>query len=216
MKPSTPRKSRRRNQPPNGAGPSDIIPISDYESDAPDAQMLATLASSATAVESNIQATKIIEGFSRIGPMNLSVLQRYQPSIQSCNPGPPTTVYFWDKESEGWGEPSGVGPLFVCDQHPDLSTGQPVPRPCIFILNRKGLDNFFFDLAAVRGLHISDHPSAHGRKAMIQISLIDPAQPDLDGDHLWGLVGDAEPMEGAYEEMQRKMNEMNAASAIFQ
>lgn len=209
MKPSTPRKSRRRAQPSSGAGPSDFIPVLNHDSDAPDAQTLATLASSATAVETNIQAAKVAEGFSRIGPMNLSVLQRYQPSIQSCHAGPPTSVYVWNTESDDWGETQGLGVLFVCDRIPDTSSGQPVPQPCIFILNRKGPDNFYLDLSLLLGLAKSDHQTDHGPKVMIQIPLLDRSHSD--GQRLWGLLGDAEPMEGAYEEIQRKVNEMNAA-----
>ncbi|CAN8095273.1 unnamed protein product [Discula destructiva] len=206
MKPSTPRKSRRRN---HVAGSSNVVPISDYESDAPDAQASAAFASSATAVESNVQAVQNTQTTNPIGAMNLSVLQRYHPTIQSCIPGPPTTVYAWDAESDSWGEKLGLGALFVCDQYTDISAGQPLPRPCIFILNRKGPENFFFDLSNLIGLHQADHETDHGTKLMIQIPLIH--SDNSDESRLWGLLGDLEPMKAAYAAIQEKVNEMNAA-----
>lgn len=206
MKPSTPRKSRRRNQPPS-AGPANNIPVSDYESDTPDAQTAAAFASSATAVETNVHAVQTTQA-NTVGAMNLKVLQRYHPSIQSCVPGPPTSVYLFDTTRDSWGESLGLGALFVCDQQPDASTDKPVPRPCIFILNRKSPENFFFDLSTIIGLHQSDHETVHGTKLMIQI----PLNPgNSEGPRIWGLLGDLEPMKVICAVIQEKMNAMEAA-----
>jgi hypothetical protein len=38
------------------------------------------------------------------------------------------------------------GTLFVCEQEPVLLEGHPMPRACVFVLNRRGLNNVVVEL----------------------------------------------------------------------
>jgi hypothetical protein len=38
------------------------------------------------------------------------------------------------------------GTLFVCEQEPVLVDGHPMPRACVFVLNRRGLNNVVVEL----------------------------------------------------------------------
>jgi hypothetical protein len=79
--------------------------------------------------------------------LNLSVLRRYLPSIRSIvSIAANAVVYNFPPDAQQW-EKSGVeGTLFVCEQDPALVAGRLVPRACVFVLNRRGLDNLVVEL----------------------------------------------------------------------
>ncbi|RCI16161.1 hypothetical protein L249_1811 [Ophiocordyceps polyrhachis-furcata BCC 54312] len=89
--------------------------------------------------------------------LNLSVLQRYLPSIQSIMSMAANAVaYTFDGASESWNKAGIEGTLFVCAQSPlpeDLSSR---PRACVFVLNRRGLDNLVVDLGRVSHVEVMD------------------------------------------------------------
>ncbi len=79
------------------------------------------------------------------------MLQRYLPSIRSIvSIAANAVVYVFTPAAQNW-EKSGVeGTLFVCGQEPlVLAGGRAVARGCVFVLNRKGLDNAVVDLGKV-------------------------------------------------------------------
>lgn len=133
MSRTTPRKSRHRHQP-SGGGPRTVA-ASDYESD----------------------AAHYLEARDLLPPpqlphrtnteLNLSVLRRYLPSIRSIvSIAANAVVYNFSPAAQNW-EKSGVeGTLFVCEQEPAIVSGHPVPRACVFVLNRRGLDNLVVEL----------------------------------------------------------------------
>lgn len=194
MKPSTPRKSRHRNQTQlaSSAGPTNPVPVSDYESDAP-------LGQSSAAAAATHQSTQAIPGVNDIDDMNLRVLKRYVPSIQSyIKPiSPSTTVYEWDEKELTWGDAIAKGPLFVCNQDPDLSTGQPVPRACIVVINRQAFDNFIIDLAKPTFIRQNED-----QKRLIEVHTANP-EGDVVG---WGLYVDPECLAATLAAIQDRSN----------
>ncbi|KAJ4389508.1 hypothetical protein N0V93_006978 [Gnomoniopsis smithogilvyi] len=196
MKPSTPRKSRRRNQPQptNNAGSVNHLPVSDYESDAPHGQPSASAA--ATVI---YQSTQAIQGVSDIDDMNLRVLRRYVPSIQSyLKPiSTSTTVYKWDAKEDTYGDAIAKGPLFVCNQDPDMSSGQPVTRACIVVINRQAFDNCVIPLA--NPTFISQNED---QKRLIEVHTANP-QGDIV---VWGLYVDPEGLDATLAAIQDRSN----------
>ncbi|RDA88863.1 hypothetical protein CP532_5403 [Ophiocordyceps camponoti-leonardi (nom. inval.)] len=89
--------------------------------------------------------------------LNLSVLQRYLPSIQSIMSMAANAVaYTFDGASESWNKAGIEGTLFVCAQSPlpeDLSSRA---RACVFVLNRRSLDNLVVDLGRVSHVEVMD------------------------------------------------------------
>jgi hypothetical protein len=79
--------------------------------------------------------------------LNLSVLRRHLPSIRSIvSIAANAVVYNFSPSGNNW-EKSGVeGTLFVCEQEPVLIAGHPMPRACVFVLNRRGLNNVVVEL----------------------------------------------------------------------
>lgn len=196
MKPSTPRKSRRRNQPQlaSSAGPTSQAPISDYESDVPHGQPSASAAATVA-----YQSTQAIPGVNDIDDMNLRVLRRYVPSIQSyLKPiSTSTTVYKWDTEEDTYGDVIAKGPLFVCNQDPDMSTGQPVTRACIVVINRQAFDNCIIPL--VNPIFVSQNED---QRRLIEVHTASP-----HGDIVvWGLYVDPEGLEATLAAIQDRSN----------
>lgn len=192
MKPSTPRKARRRMQPQpaTSAGLMNNMPVSDYESDAPHGQPSASAA--ATAI---YQSTQAIQGVNDIDDMNLRVLRRYVPSIQSyLKPiSTSTTVYKWDAEGDTYGDAIAKGPLFVCNQDPDMSTGRPVTRACIVVINRQAFGNCIIPLA--NPIFVSQNED--------QKRLIEVHTASTEGDiAVWGLYVDLEGLDATLAAIQ--------------
>lgn len=59
------------------------------------------------------------------------------------------TLYKMNNEQQ-WEESGVKGPLFVCMQSADSTTGRVTSRACIFVLNRQALENAFIDLTTVK------------------------------------------------------------------
>ncbi|KAG6099728.1 hypothetical protein E4U31_004286 [Claviceps sp. LM219 group G6] len=80
--------------------------------------------------------------------LNVNVLQRHVPSIHTIlSIAANAVVYDFDSSKVRW-EKNGIeGTLFVCAQTP--LPGRSRPRACVFVLNRRALDNLVVDLAMV-------------------------------------------------------------------
>lgn len=129
-----PRRPKHRKQP-SGNAPR-TVPASDYESDA-----------------IHYAETQELPPPAHLPPrsntdLNLSVLRRYLPSIRSIiSIAANAVVYtFSPSSSEGWQKSGVEGTLFVCEQEPVLVNGHPMPRACVFVLNRRGLNNVVVEL----------------------------------------------------------------------
>ncbi|KAK4211230.1 putative dcp1-like decapping family protein [Rhypophila decipiens] len=146
----TPRKSRHRNNPSigdrSGGGSLTIIQQSDYESDA--AQYLSNRDTPAI---SHIPSRTNTE-------LNLSVLSRYLPggvkSILSIAAS--ATVYLFS-ETEGWEKCGVEGTMFVVEREPLVTaSGQPLVQICVFVLNRRALENLVVDLVKVTDCELAE------------------------------------------------------------
>ncbi|KAK5996150.1 mRNA-decapping enzyme subunit 1-like protein [Cladobotryum mycophilum] len=80
---------------------------------------------------------------------------RYLPSISRIlSIAANAVIYTFDSNTEGW-EKSGIeGTMFVCAQMPLPNDVNNRPRACVFVLNRRGLDNVIVDLARVSHVEI--------------------------------------------------------------
>lgn len=192
MKPSTPRKPRRRNQPTSGpaagGGAANAVPASDYESDAGTSFHPSTFQDPA-------QSTA---GGRTIGDMNLGVLKRHLPTVESyISMSHNTSVYEWDNDNDTWGQAAYKGPLFVCDLHPDVDTdtGQRVPRACIFVINRQSMDNLVLNLANVSVCRQNDDVNQ-----LIELSAVGPSGESVN----WGLFIDQDSLAGTWPAIQER------------
>lgn len=192
MAPATPRKLRNRNQHAGGAPTNPPnVPASDYESDAPYAgsstRQPATAAAAAAAPEPQPGAMGRI-----IDELNLTVLKRYVPSIHSCAAVAYNATVFQLHE-DTWVDANTKGPLFICDQDPDISTGHPVPRSCVFVMNRNSLDNLIVDLANVAECELED-----------KFIMLTTSSASASGDGVvWGLyVDDADAIQASWSAIQ--------------
>lgn len=76
--------------------------------------------------------------------LNLSVLRRYLPSITTIlSIAANAVVYTFQPPSE-WKRATVEGTMFICSQR--KTPGDAGDTGCLFILNRKGLQNFILDL----------------------------------------------------------------------
>lgn len=139
MSNKTPRKSRHRHHPSNsGPGPRQIA-ASDYESDA--VQYMESRAEPAVAHRPSRTNTDL----------NISVLSRYLPggvrSILSIAAS--ATVYLFS-ETEGWEKCGVEGTMFVVEREPLVTaSGYALAQLCVFVLNRRALENLVVDLIKV-------------------------------------------------------------------
>ncbi|KAK4139795.1 uncharacterized protein C8A04DRAFT_40431 [Dichotomopilus funicola] len=138
MSRQTPRKSRHRHHGSSG-GPRQI-PASDYESDA------------AQYMENNQH-----NQHSQLPPardnneLSLRVLRRYQPGVRSIMAIAANAVaYTFSETTQGWEKHGAEGTMFVCEQEPVIApTSQVLPRVCVFVLNRRSMENLVIDLLRV-------------------------------------------------------------------
>ncbi|KAK3685311.1 hypothetical protein B0T22DRAFT_382916 [Podospora appendiculata] len=139
MSKPTPRKPRHRNQPSLGSGGPRQIPASDYESDA-----MHYMEARETPRLPHLPNRSNTD-------LNLSVLQRYVPSIQSISSiAANAVVYIFSQARQEWDKSGVEGTMFVCEQDPLVTVdGQELPQVCVFVLNRRGLDNLVVDLMRV-------------------------------------------------------------------
>ncbi|KAH8663680.1 hypothetical protein BGZ60DRAFT_529932 [Tricladium varicosporioides] len=130
----TPRKTRQRHQ--NSASQSQPVTVqaSDYESEAFYNPPLPT--------RSNTE-------------LNLSVLRRYQPSVQSIlSIAPSAQIYTYLPETTSWNKTEIEGTLFVCQLAPSTLTG--TAQHYIVVLNRRGLDNLIIDISKIENVEITE------------------------------------------------------------
>lgn len=97
--------------------------------------------------------------------LNLSVLQRYLPSItQIKSQAANAVVYTFSAQLNTWDKSGIEGTMFVCAQNVDATPRasaqgfQPgaQAKGCVFILNRRGLNNMILDLSEVEAIEASD------------------------------------------------------------
>jgi hypothetical protein len=150
MSRSTPRKSRHRRHP-SGGGPR-IIAASDYESDAAHyMEQRDSLAGPAAPVSRDNNE------------MNFRVLSRYVPNLRAILSIAANAVIYnfaqgtagtSEQPAQQWEKSGYEGTMFVCEME-SLSVASldgnqyAVPQYCIFILNRRGPDNFQVNLLRV-------------------------------------------------------------------
>ncbi|KAK7414356.1 hypothetical protein QQX98_006798 [Neonectria punicea] len=138
MSRQTPRNARHTRQPSNR-----IPAVSDYESDA--------------VAYSSAHNTYAPPPPRNNTELNLSVLQRYLPSIHTIlSIAANAVIYTFGSASGGWDKSGVEGTMFVCAQSPLPEDPNHRPRACVFILNRRGLDNVIVDLARVTHVEISE------------------------------------------------------------
>jgi len=143
MSRSTPQRPRHRAQ--QHSISSQGVGISDYESDV-------------TLYAETHEAPPPGQVLHRTNPeLNLAVLRRYVPSIQAIlSTAANAVVYIFSPDAQTWDKSGVEGTLFVCEQAPDTSSGGLARRRgCVFVLNRKGLDNAVIDLAAVSDCEVA-------------------------------------------------------------
>ena len=87
--------------------------------------------------------------------LNLSVLRRYIPSITNIlSIAANAVVYTFATEAGSWEKTGVEGTLFVCAQ--DGGMGPNLEKACLFVLNRRGLDNLVLDLGRVAAFEVMD------------------------------------------------------------
>ena len=151
MSRSTPRKSRHR-QHASTSGPRQVG-VSDYESDA--AQYLENreiaLPPNPNPPRDNTE-------------LSLRVLRRYQPSVRSIIAiAANAVVYNLSEATQGWEKHGAEGTMFICEQEPVVApTGQVLPRACVFVLNRRSMDNITIDLLKVTDCEVIGELIAFG------------------------------------------------------
>jgi hypothetical protein len=89
--------------------------------------------------------------------LNLSVLRRYLPSIRSIvSIAANAVVYSISPTAQTWEKTGVEGTLFVCEQEPVTVSGHLMPRACVFVLNRRGLDNMVVELCRASECEVTD------------------------------------------------------------
>ncbi|KAI0872495.1 PH domain-like protein [Hypoxylon argillaceum] len=116
--------------------PPPHFPTSDYESDTP--QYMAS--------HPSMQPTAALAGRTNT-ELNLSVLQRYLPSITTVLSIAANAVVYTFQQPSEWKRTNLEGTMFICSQR--KAPGDAGETGCLFILNRKGLQNFVLDLDTV-------------------------------------------------------------------
>ncbi|KAK0636096.1 hypothetical protein B0T17DRAFT_481398 [Bombardia bombarda] len=114
-------------------------PQSDYESDA------------ARYLESR-STPRLPHAPGRSNPeLNLSVLARYLPGIQSIlSIAANAVTYTFLEATQSWEKEAVEGTMFVCERAPLPTQQAPLlPRVTVFVLNRRGMDNLAVDLVRV-------------------------------------------------------------------
>ncbi|KAI1485362.1 hypothetical protein F5X96DRAFT_348337 [Biscogniauxia mediterranea] len=85
--------------------------------------------------------------------LNLSVLQRYVPSISSILSIAANAVVYTFQPPTEWKKSNIEGPMFICSQKAEEREAG--DHGCLFILNRKGLQNYVLDLNAVSDFELA-------------------------------------------------------------
>ncbi|KAI6781149.1 uncharacterized protein J7T54_002505 [Emericellopsis cladophorae] len=87
--------------------------------------------------------------------LNLAVLRRYLPSINSINSIAANAVLYTFNEEGKWDKSGVEGTMFTCTQDPLPTDPLQRARACLFILNRRGLSNLVIDLGEVQDIEVS-------------------------------------------------------------
>lgn len=88
--------------------------------------------------------------------LNLGVLRRYHPSITSIvSVAANAVIYAFDATTHTWDKSGIEGTLFICARETP-PTSPPQPRFCVFVLNRRGLENLVLGLETVRDVEVTD------------------------------------------------------------
>ncbi|USW50922.1 Putative mRNA-decapping enzyme subunit 1, PH-like domain superfamily [Septoria linicola] len=127
-----PNRKKSRQQP---------VSISDYESD--------TAAAGLTDTQPFIPAPPVRTNEA----LNLLVLRRWQPNVVDIlTIAPFAVVYLFSAESQGWEKCEVQGSLFLCSLQSDPgSSGYK-----LLILNRKGLENWEFDIQSEDAIQVTE------------------------------------------------------------
>jgi len=85
---------------------------------------------------------------------NLMVLRRHYPDITALeHVAPYAALYNYNLETELWEKVGTEGTLFLCRLAPSSTSAE---RYCAVILNRRGLENFYFELTSSENLEFTD------------------------------------------------------------
>jgi hypothetical protein len=88
--------------------------------------------------------------------LNLSVLQRHDPSVhQILSVAPFAVVYTFNPVSSTWEKQGTEGTLFVCSLLP-LVGGPQIERYSCIVLNRRGLENFSSELFSAESVQVTE------------------------------------------------------------
>lgn len=137
MSKQTPRKPRHTRHPSNR-----ILAVSDYESDHPTPGFGDQDSYAPPPPRTNTD-------------LNLSVLQRYLPSVHNIlSIAANAVIYTFDAVNERWDKSGVEGTMFVCLQSPLAEDPQQRARACVFVLSRRGLENVGVDLAMVSHVEV--------------------------------------------------------------
>ncbi|KAM0327569.1 hypothetical protein ACHAQA_005860 [Verticillium albo-atrum] len=121
---------------------------SDYDSDAPHHPLLDQNAAHPTPNLALLNRTNT--------ELNLSVLRRYIPSIHSIlSIAANAVVYTFAPATSSWERAGIEGTYFLCFLQPEPGQ-EATPKACIFVLNRRGLENVDLDLAKVGHFEVMD------------------------------------------------------------
>ena len=86
--------------------------------------------------------------------LNLAVLQRHEPLISTIvSIAPYAVLYTFSPTTIQWEKTGIEGTLFLCGLHPSSAVAN---RFAVFILNRRGLDNFFLELHSADAVEITE------------------------------------------------------------
>ncbi|KAI8624741.1 PH domain-like protein [Xylariaceae sp. FL1651] len=85
--------------------------------------------------------------------LNLSVLKRYLPSITSILSIAANAVVYTFQPPTEWKRSNTEGTMFVCSQ--GEHAGEVNENGCLFVLNRKGSQNFILDLNSVSDFELA-------------------------------------------------------------
>lgn len=86
--------------------------------------------------------------------LNLSVLRRYLPTITTIlSVAANAVIYTFDSAARTWDKSGVEGTLFVCARE---SPSPSEPRYCVFVLNRRGLENLVLGLETVKDVEVTD------------------------------------------------------------
>ncbi|KAH7363268.1 hypothetical protein B0T11DRAFT_92464 [Plectosphaerella cucumerina] len=93
--------------------------------------------------------------------INLAVLRRYLPTINTIlTTAANAVVYTFAPETSSWERTGTEGTYFLCFLAPDAPPSEAAPasppRACIFVLNRRGLENTIIDLGKVENFEVMD------------------------------------------------------------